>query len=108
MSKYIVEIIRFKLKDGADVDAFANSADEITAWAKKQPGFEYRTLSVDEDGLWFDINYWACIEDNKTANNKFMADNEHTDFMKMIDPVSVTMGCSSVKLMNSVKSMNEG
>ncbi len=95
----VVEIVSFKLIEGANAEKFVNSAEPINAWVQRQKGYQSRSLSVDKDGVWTDIVFWDSIETAEIASQKFMESNGDTEFMKMIDPSTLKMGHSDVKLM---------
>lgn len=100
MTEPCLEMVRFRLSDGADADAFRAAAPAVTAWAARQPGFQYRTLIEETDGGWIDMVWWRSAGDAKAAGAKFMADLGATPFVAMIDAGSVEMGHHKVAHMS--------
>ncbi len=84
-----LEMVAFKLAPHADKDAFINAAPSITAWAAKQPGFQYRTLVDRGEHGWIDMVWWASEAEAKAAANRIGAEMMSSPFMQMIDPTSV-------------------
>ena len=91
-----LEMVTFKLSDGADPEAFAAAAPEITAWAAKQPGFQYRTLvNRGEDNATEDAKMKDNFEKHllhvktmvKVKDNFEMLEVNHRDAID--DPVKV-------------------
>ena len=96
-----LEMVTFKLSDGADPEAFAAAAPEITAWAAKQPGFQYRTLVNRGEEGWTDMVWWASEAEARAAAEKMMGEMGGAPFMAMIDPASVTMAHHPVELLTA-------
>ncbi|MEO0363060.1 MAG: hypothetical protein AAF322_18205 [Pseudomonadota bacterium] len=92
MTERCLEMVRFTLAEGADRDAFLAGAPALTDWASRQPGFQSRTLVEHAGGGWLDIVCWASKADAERAADRIMYDLGQTDFMKMIDPMSVEIG----------------
>ena len=95
----VIEIVHFKLVEGANSDNFAKSAEIISEWAKSQKGFQYRSLNVNDAGEWTDIVYWDSLENAQAASQNFMESNGNSEFMAMIDASTLKMGHSDIKLM---------
>ena len=100
MSEPCLEMVRFRLNDDADADAFRAAAPVVTDWASRQPGFQYRALVEQADGHWLDLVWWRSAADAEAAGGKFMADLGETTFARMIDPASVSMGHHKVAHMS--------
>jgi hypothetical protein len=50
-----LEMVAFTLAPHAERDKFVAAAPSVTAWAAKQPGFQYRTLVDRGDHGWIDM-----------------------------------------------------
>jgi hypothetical protein len=48
-------MVAFTLASHAERDKFVAAAPSVTAWAAKQPGFQYRTLVDRGDHGWIDM-----------------------------------------------------
>lgn len=92
MTETCLEMVRFRLAEGADAEAFRAAAPVVTDWAARQPGFIYRSLAEEAGGDWLDLVWWSSEAAAKTAGEKFMADMKGTPFVSMIDPETVRMG----------------
>ncbi|MEM7523768.1 MAG: hypothetical protein AAF360_08450, partial [Pseudomonadota bacterium] len=87
-----LELVRFRLSEGADPDAFVAGAPVVTEWASRQPGFQRRTLVESGDGGWVDMIWWASETEALAAADNVMKDLGGTPFMMMIDPMTVEIG----------------
>jgi len=96
VSEDVIEIVQFQTKKGVLPTDFIRAAEPIGSWVMAQPGFRYRSLSQDEQGVWRDVVYWSSMENAKKASDAFMRDNAESDFMAMIDESSVDMNHSRV------------
>ncbi|MDN3638082.1 hypothetical protein QWY82_04575 [Simiduia curdlanivorans] len=92
----VIEIVQFETKKGVQATDFIRAAEPIGSWVMAQPGFRYRSLSQDEQGLWRDVVYWSSMENAKKASDAFMRDNAQSDFMVMIEESSLVMNHSRV------------
>lgn len=86
----VLERVRFKTLPGIDEAAFLKAAESTSEWAKKQPGFMYRTLVKDGDH-WEDLVYWDNEANAKAAGEAFMGASENADLGAMIAPDTVVM-----------------
>lgn len=91
MDNSTIELVTFKTKAGITHEQLEVVASNLADFLKVQPGFLYRSLSSDEDGLWHDIVYWKTMDDAKNANEKFMQLPAGIAIMETIDPESVRM-----------------
>lgn len=96
--KEAIEVCMFKLVDEAERQTFMRSNSDVDQWLKQQEGFMFRCLSEKEDGTWIDIVHWATMDAAQKAGDAFMAKFEQTDFLRVIDPESVTMNHAHVEL----------
>lgn len=91
MTEPCLEMVRFRLAEGADAEAFRAAASVVTDWAARQAGFQYRTLIEEADGGWIDMVWWRSEADAKAAAGKFMDELGGAPFVAMIDGGSVDM-----------------
>ncbi len=84
-----LEMVAFTLASHAERDKFVAAAPSVTAWAAKQPGFQYRTLVDRGDHGWIDMIWWSSEEEAKSAADKIGQEMMSSPFMQMIDPTSV-------------------
>lgn len=84
-----LEMVSFTLAPQAEKEAFVKAAPSITAWAAKQPGFQYRTLVDRGRHGWIDMIWWASEADAKAAADRIGREMMSSPFMQMIDPTSV-------------------
>ncbi len=92
----IVELVRFRLAEGADREAFARSARTLDGLVKSWPGFVSRTLSGSDDGLYTDHIVWRDMAAAEAAARALPAAPEAAPFMAAIDMTSVEMSHSPV------------
>ncbi len=93
----ILEIVTFRLANTGR-QAFLAANDAVNSWARRQPGFVSRTLSEGEDGQWTDMVVWASDAEAKMAAAEMSPITQDLDAMIMIDPGSVVMRHSAVRL----------
>ncbi|MBY4675557.1 hypothetical protein [Marinobacterium arenosum] len=93
----VIELVTFRTKPGVSEADFVAASQVISDWAGRQPGFHYRSLSRDGQGLWRDIVYWSSQADAQRAAEAFMRDNGQSAFMQMVDADSVVMNHSQVQ-----------
>ena len=100
MTEHCLEMVRFRLADQADADAFRSAAPIVTDWAARQPGFQHRTLVEEANGWWTDLIWWRSEAEALSAADKVMRELGSTSFMMMIDPMSVESGHHKVAHMS--------
>jgi hypothetical protein len=97
-----VELVVFKTNPGVSAPDFLAADLAINRWVQQQPGFRYRSLSVEEAGgdakqlQWRDIVYWDSMDNALRASEAFMASQCNSQFMAMIDGDSVSISHSQV------------
>jgi hypothetical protein len=86
----VIEILRFKLRPGADEREFL-TADSLvqTDFAYQQPGLLRRTTARVEDGGWAVIDVWRSAEASAACSAKWGADEVTAAFMSFVDADSV-------------------
>ncbi|MBL1421740.1 MAG: hypothetical protein COC24_014620 [Alphaproteobacteria bacterium] len=91
MKHYVIEIVEFKLVEGADLEKFI-AANELVAGAiSALDGFIDRALAQDDDGQWVDIVRWQDMACAKTAAAQVMQIEGFGALMKFFDTDSVKM-----------------
>ena len=86
-----VEIVLFKLKEGAETGAFITAAAGLEPFLQTQSGFVRRQLLQGDDGQWSDIVHWRTLAEAHQAAETVMQEPSCHPFMGMIDENSVTM-----------------
>jgi heme-degrading monooxygenase HmoA len=92
-----LELVTFRLARG-DAEAFAAANAELNDWLKQQPGFISRHLAERDDGSFVDAVLWSNNESAHAAGERILAEMGESEAMQMIDPRSVTMSHSAVRL----------
>lgn len=97
--EHVVELVRFTLREGSNVDEFVQAAEKNLEDLRKQPGFCYRSLSCDsESGMWSDISYWSSLENAKASSDKFMQWASAQKMVSFINSDSLKMDYEYVKM----------
>jgi len=86
-----IELVSYKLKDGASKADLAATHKGVNAFLQQQPGFIYRSNSEDANGLLYDIVYWQTLEQAQAAGEAFMNSEACHALMAITDETSVTM-----------------
>ncbi len=69
-----IDLVRFRLKQGNTSADWLKANEKIDAWAKRQPGFRFRSLSETEDGEWIDMTYWESLSAAQAGQASFGAE----------------------------------
>ncbi len=67
----MIEIVRFRLRQGKTAAEWLAAAEKMSAWLKTQPGFRLRSLSETADGEWIDMLCWENMEAAEAAGERF-------------------------------------
>ncbi len=67
----MVELVRFRLRQGRTAAEWLGANETINEWLKTQPGFRMRSLSETEDGEWIDMLCWESMEAAELAGARF-------------------------------------
>jgi len=87
-----LELVVFKLVDGADRDRFIEAADLATAWIETQPGFVSRDLSYSpSEDRWVEIVWWRSMEEAEAASAAAMTSESCIPMFSMVDLDSALM-----------------
>ena len=88
----MIEILRFRLADGADEAAFLEADKLVQAeFAYQQPGLVRRTSARGEDGGWAVIDLWHSAAQAEACNAKWGRDDVTAAFMRFVAEDSVTV-----------------
>lgn len=93
----VLEIVRFRLRAGAEPAAFLHAAEGTGALLRRCPGFVRRMLTEDR-GHWADLVEWQDRAAALAAAEAVMAAPEFAPFMAMIDPASVSMDHHDIRV----------
>lgn len=98
MSDTIVTM-RFRLRPGHDREGWLKANESVSGWVRRQPGFQFRSLSETGDGEWIIIGYWASAQALDAAEASFARemDDEMLPFVDM-DSFELTRSTAHVML----------
>lgn len=91
MQNSTIEMVTFKPKAGITAQQLIDTGPAMEAFLREQPGFIYRSLSTDDDGLWHDIIYWQTQENATAAGEQFMNHSAGQALMALIEMSSTKM-----------------
>ncbi len=77
-----ITLVRFRLQEGKTAADWLKANGKINEWAKRQPGFRFRSLSETDDGEWLIITYWENPEAAAAAEKSF-----GKEMMDMCEPL---------------------
>lgn len=97
----IVELVSFKLADNVQEEDFLKAVGDTTKFLQSQPGFQRRSLSVNDDGVWTDHVEWASLQEAQAAAAIFPKQEHLMPFMMSIDPASMVMAHNVQKHLSS-------
>lgn len=93
----IMEIVEFKLNEGANKQEFKEKAQLLNDhFLKNREGFIHRHL-VEQDDTWMDIILWENQTAAQKAGKEVMKAEACAPFMSMINPETVTMKHNTVQ-----------
>ena len=88
----MIEILRFRLSDGADEDAFLVADREVQSeFAYQQPGLVRRTTARGEHGEWVVVDLWRSVEEADMCSGRWGQDPVTAAFMRFVASESVTV-----------------
>lgn len=91
MEGHVIEIVTFKLVEGADPARFLAASAAVDSFVRTQPGFVARRLSVGDDQTYVDLVEWSSLAAATKAAETVMTVPALAPFMQMIDPIGMTM-----------------
>lgn len=86
----VMEQVTFRLIDGVDMAAWQAAADRLNGLVKTLPGFYYRGVTQDEQGLWYDTLYWQDMAAAEAAGEAFLKSPEGKTLCEFIQMDTVT------------------
>jgi hypothetical protein len=88
----VLELVIFKLKDGATRDELLATVGGVTGWAKAQPGFVSRDLRYSEsEDQWIDVLWWDSLEAAESAADAALSSDSCAPMFELIDMDSTVM-----------------
>jgi hypothetical protein len=88
----VLELVIFKLKDGATRDELLATVGGVTGWAKAQPGFVSRDLRYSEsEDQWIDVLWWDSLEAAEVAADAALSSDSCAPMFELIDMDSTVM-----------------
>lgn len=88
----VLELVVFRLNEGASREQLLGTADAVSAWIGSQPGFVSRELVHDAGGeRWIDVVWWETIEDAQAAAELAMTSESCAPMFALIDMESALM-----------------
>ena len=91
MNNSVIELVTYKLKNNTTKEQLSATHSDVNAFLEKQPGFMYRSLSEDNNGLLYDIVYWQDMDKAKIAGEAFMAHKAGQALVALTDESSISM-----------------
>lgn len=88
----VVEVVRFRLAEGAGEPAFLAENEKAQAFVAEQPGFAGRELARGDDGGWLVVVRWRNAADADASFGRFLAAAEMQPFMALLDGSSMEAG----------------
>jgi hypothetical protein len=86
----VIEILTFRLADGADEASFRDADKAVqTEFAYQQPGLLRRTTAKGADGSWLVIDIWRSSGDADACHRVWGKDEWTSRFMSLVDVASV-------------------
>ena len=87
----VMEIVTFRLIEGADQKQFLAAAARTEAMLRDRGDLIRRFLTVDDTGLWTDLIEWRSQTAAKSAAAEVIKSPDFQPLMAMIDVETVTM-----------------
>lgn len=85
-----LELVVFKLKDGATPEQLLATVGGVSEWVSTQPGFVSRDLAYAEaDDRWIDVVWWRSRADAESAAAAAMSSPSCTPMFDLIDSDSM-------------------
>lgn len=87
-----LEIVVFKLNEGATREQLLATAGPVSAWIAEQPGFVSRELAHDAEGdRWIDVVRWESMEEAHAAAERATSSESCAPMFALIDMESALM-----------------
>ena len=83
---HVVELAIFKTNEGVTPEALLETAEAVSEWAKRQPGFISRDLTYSsESDTWIDVVWWESMEAAHAAAEVAMTSESCAPMFALID-----------------------
>ena len=89
MSKPVIKTYQFKLKPGIDEQQFLDVNVKVQQFLQTQPGYQYRSVAKNEDGLWLDVIYFADATLLSQVDSGFNDNPDCVEMLMLIDLTSI-------------------
>jgi hypothetical protein len=88
----VLELVVFKLKQGATREQLLSTVDAVSAWARTRPGFLSRDLaySAAED-RWIEVIWWRTLAEAEAAAEAALSSADCAPMFGLIDMDSPQM-----------------
>jgi hypothetical protein len=87
MSNAALEIVRYRLKDGAEEELLAEGPSLFALLREEFPGMRTAHRAKLDDGSWIDVVVWDSREEAEAAAREAMDRPQIAAFMRHIDEV---------------------
>jgi hypothetical protein len=88
----VLELVVFKLNEGATTEQLLGTVDAVSSWIARQPGFISRELAYDAEGdRWIDVVWWSSMEDAHAAAELATSSDSCAPMFALIDMESTLM-----------------
>ena len=88
----VLELVVFKLADGATSEQLLGTVDAVSGWARRQPGFISRELCREADGdRWIEVVWWRSMRDAHAAAEVAMTSESCAPMFALIEMESMLM-----------------
>jgi hypothetical protein len=91
MNTTTIEMVSYQLKSAVSMEELERSHAQLNTFCLAQPGFLYRSVSQNEQQVWFEVVYWRSMEDAKSAGEAFRLSLAGQSWLSIIDERSVKM-----------------
>jgi heme-degrading monooxygenase HmoA len=88
----VVEVVHFRLAEGASEPTFLEQNRRAQAFVAERPGFVSREVARGDDGSWVAIVRWRSAADADASFAAFVAAPETQPFMALLDGPSMRAG----------------
>ncbi|EPJ44987.1 MAG: hypothetical protein OFPII_30710 [Osedax symbiont Rs1] len=83
-----LEMVTFKLAANTSAEQLLDTSAAMESFLQRQEGFLYRSLSHDDNDLWYDIIYWKDQHSAKAGGAAFMKSEVCAAMMPLLDQPS--------------------
>lgn len=91
MTTTVIEMVQYRLKETTTLEQLRATHEGVQNFLLAQDGFYYRSLSLGENDMWFDIAYWQDMDAAKNAQKAFESAPEGQALLELIDLANCEM-----------------